>query len=184
MMAPLALGEITSLLRITGIWGLVSGSFVHRLAEKHDGDGLSILLQDSPKLYQVWRRISQLDSHFKEQEKELSVKTLYEVVDDYFNPSDEVIEKTPEFSSMHVRLLVTSIIIDLIGVASLGVPVIGQIFDIFWAPLSGYIIHRMYGVTLIAWFGVIEELLPFTDIIPTATIAWLYVYSGYFPGTV
>lgn len=51
-------------------------------------------------------------------------------------------------------------------------------FDLFWAPISGYIMTRMYKGTTGKIAGIInflEEILPL-DIIPTFTIMWIYTH--------
>ncbi|HRV56347.1 MAG TPA: hypothetical protein P5264_12510 [Mangrovimonas sp.] len=53
------------------------------------------------------------------------------------------------------------------------------IIDIVWAPLSGYLMSRMYKGTEGKVAGVIsfiEEIVPGLDIIPTFTIMWFYTY--------
>ena len=69
------------------------------------------------------------------------------------------------------KVLVMSIIFDLIGM----IPFI----DLVWAPISGYLITRLYKgkIGRIAGiFAFIEELIPGTDFIPTFTIMWFYTY--------
>ena len=51
--------------------------------------------------------------------------------------------------------------------------------DLVWAPLSGYLMTKMYKGTTGKVAGVItfiEEAFPFFDIIPTFTIMWVYTY--------
>jgi len=67
------------------------------------------------------------------------------------------------------------IILDLIGMASYLIPALGEFSDIIWAPISGFLFYKLFG----GRFGVIggvlnflEEIIPFTDIIPSFTIAW------------
>jgi len=53
------------------------------------------------------------------------------------------------------------------------------IFDIIWAPASGYLMSKMYKGTRGKVAGVvsfIEEIIPGFDIIPTFTIMWLLTY--------
>ena len=73
--------------------------------------------------------------------------------------------------------LLFCIVMDLIGYASYAVPVLGEISDIFWAPLSAIIFFLSFG----GWKGaiggignLIEEILPGTDFIPSFTIMWLF----------
>ena len=76
-------------------------------------------------------------------------------------------------------LLVFSIIIDVIGFSTYMVPVVGETFDLVWAPLSAFMIYAMYGrdAGLLAIVNLIEELAPGLDFIPTASIAWFYFYG-------
>lgn len=71
--------------------------------------------------------------------------------------------------------LALCIILDLIGYLSFSIPFIGEFSDIIWAPLSGIIFYSMFGGKMGVFggaFSFLEELLPFTDIIPTFTISW------------
>lgn len=75
--------------------------------------------------------------------------------------------------------LILSIIFDAIGMLSFVVPVFGETIDVIWAPISGLLLIIMYKGTvgkIAGLFGTIEELFPFTDIIPTFTITWFYMY--------
>ncbi len=75
--------------------------------------------------------------------------------------------------------LILSLIFDGIGMLSYIVPVFAESMDIIWAPLSGLLLVVMYkGIVgkIAGLFGAIEELIPFTDIIPTFTITWFYTY--------
>ncbi|MBU2938661.1 hypothetical protein KO494_03815 [Lacinutrix sp. C3R15] len=69
------------------------------------------------------------------------------------------------------KLLALSILLDAIGL----IPFI----DLVWAPLSGYIMTRMYKGEMGKIAGIItfiEEAIPGLDFIPTFTIMWLYTY--------
>jgi len=66
-----------------------------------------------------------------------------------------------------------SVVIDLIGVITYGVPFIGEIGDVVWAPISSSIIYYLYGNVLLSSVGFLEEIIPGTDFVPTATIGWL-----------
>lgn len=73
--------------------------------------------------------------------------------------------------------LVFCILMDLIGMASFSIPLIGEFADIIWAPLSAFIYYRAFGGKKAVFgsvFSFVEELLPGTDIIPTFTLTWLY----------
>ena len=71
--------------------------------------------------------------------------------------------------------IILSILFDVIGMASYFIPALGEFTDVVWAPISGYLFFTLFG----GRFGVIggvlnflEEIIPFTDIIPSFTIAW------------
>lgn len=75
--------------------------------------------------------------------------------------------------------LAVGIIFDLIGCISYLFPGIGEVTDIVWAPISAWLMTKMYHgkkgkVGAIITF--IEEAIPGLDIIPSFTIMWLYTY--------
>ena len=75
--------------------------------------------------------------------------------------------------------LILGIIFDLIGMISYIFPGIGETIDIIWAPISGFLLMKMYKGKVGKIAGVIsfiEEALPFVDIIPTFTLTWIYTY--------
>jgi hypothetical protein len=77
------------------------------------------------------------------------------------------------------KKLFLGIIFDIIGMSTYSFPLVGEIFDLIWAPISGILLAKMYKGkvgTIAGIFGFSEELLPFTDAIPTFTLTWIYVY--------
>ena len=77
------------------------------------------------------------------------------------------------------RDLILGILFDAIGMLSFTVPFIGEFSDIIWAPLAGFLMTWMYKGTIGKVGGTIaflEEILPFTDFIPTFTLTWIYTY--------
>ncbi len=67
------------------------------------------------------------------------------------------------------------IAMDLIGMASYVFPMVAEISDLVWAPVSALIFNRLFGGRLGMIGGVlnfVEEIMPVTDIIPSFTIAW------------
>lgn len=77
--------------------------------------------------------------------------------------------------------IVLCILLDLIGSASFSIPLIGEFSDVVWAPISAFLFYKMFG----GRFGIIgsvlnfvEEVLPFTDVIPSFTIAWVIRYMS------
>ncbi len=77
------------------------------------------------------------------------------------------------------RNLVLGILFDCIGMLSFAVPLIGEFSDVIWAPLAGFLMTWMYKGTIGRVGGVVtflEEILPFSDFIPTFTLTWIYNY--------
>ena len=72
--------------------------------------------------------------------------------------------------------LLASIVIDFIGVTSYFLFGLGEIMDIIWAPISAILNYLLYKNVWFSGMDFIEELLPFTDFIPTSTINWVYIY--------
>jgi len=78
------------------------------------------------------------------------------------------------------KLLLLSILFDGIGMLSFVIPLIGEFTDVIWAPLSSFLIYKMYrGVegkigSLVTF---VEEIGVFgTDFLPTFTLTWVYKY--------
>lgn len=64
-------------------------------------------------------------------------------------------------------------LLDAVGCISFAIPLIGDFSDIIWAPIAAIISYKMFGekrgkFTALTTFT--EEILPFTDIIPSFTI--------------
>ena len=78
-----------------------------------------------------------------------------------------------------VLYLVLSILLDAIGMISYLIPAFGEFSDFLWAPLSGWVMSRMYSNKqgkVAAVVQIIEELIPGFDVIPTFTIMWIYTF--------
>ena len=86
-----------------------------------------------------------------------------------------------QFNSRRTTHLIISIMLDILGMFTYALPVLGEIGDVVYAPFYGIAIFIMYrrkilpaalgGVT-----GAVEEFLPTTDFVPTATLMWIYTY--------
>ena len=75
--------------------------------------------------------------------------------------------------------LVFCIAMDVLGYATYALPGLGELGDIIWAPISGWIFYRTFGGWKGAFggmFNFVEEILPGTDFIPTFTFTWIYNY--------
>lgn len=71
------------------------------------------------------------------------------------------------------------LLFDGIGMLSFTIPGIGEFADVIWAPIAGYLMVKMYKGSsgkVAGIFTFLEELIPFTDIIPSFTLMWMYTY--------
>jgi len=87
-------------------------------------------------------------------------------------PTDDDVSVTkiePDFAK-----LLVCIAIDLIGTSSELVPGIGELTDVVWAPIAAVILRSLYGGNNVLFaLEFLEEILPFTDILPLATLSWV-----------
>ncbi len=77
------------------------------------------------------------------------------------------------------KILILGILFDSIGSASFLIPGIGEFSDVIWAPISAWLMLKLYkGNTgkIGAAVSFIEEALPMIDFIPSFTLMWLYTY--------
>ncbi len=77
------------------------------------------------------------------------------------------------------KLLIKGLVYDAIGMASGAVPLVGGFLDLLWAPYAAKKMSAMYPGKkgkLASAIVFLEEILPFSDIIPTFTLMWLYTY--------
>lgn len=59
------------------------------------------------------------------------------------------------------------------------IPFFGEFSDFIWAPVSGWIMSKMYSSKqgkMAAVIQTIEELIPGLDVIPTFTLMWIYTF--------
>lgn len=73
--------------------------------------------------------------------------------------------------------LLFCVVMDLLGYATYAIPILGELGDLVWAPLSALIFFRAFGGWKGAFGGIfnfVEEILPGLDFIPTFTITWLW----------
>ncbi len=77
------------------------------------------------------------------------------------------------------RQLLLGLLFDGIGMLSFAIPFVGEFSDIVWAPLSAWLMTRMYKGKIGQVAGIItfiEEIVPGLDLIPSFTLMWLYTY--------
>lgn len=118
---------------------------------------------------------------FKRKEREVvgftspNAKRLNELLNEVFKFGDmlpNIIEQGGAEGKKWVKLAIC-VAIDLVGSGSLGVPLIGDALDIVTAPVMAIMLQALFGNSLVTVGGFMEEILPGTDGIPTATLAWL-----------
>ncbi len=79
--------------------------------------------------------------------------------------------------NINLTKLVLSLLFDVIGMSSFVIPGIGEFSDVVWAPLSYWLMTKMYTGKIGQVSGVIslvEEAAPGLDFIPTFTLTWIY----------
>ena len=77
------------------------------------------------------------------------------------------------------KLLVKGLVLDGIGMLTMAIPFVGPFLDLLWAPYAAKQMQDMYPgkkgkIASVLVF--IEEVLPFTDVIPSFTLMYLYTY--------
>ena len=77
--------------------------------------------------------------------------------------------------------MISSVILDFLGMFTYAIPILGELGDIVFAPFYMIAIIVMYRKHLFSAFsggfvGFFEEILPGTDFFPTATIMWTYTF--------
>ena len=80
------------------------------------------------------------------------------------------------------KKLVKCVFLDLVGMSSAAIPVVGPLLDVIWAPIAASLSYKMFGnkrgkFTSLVTF--IEEILPVTDVVPSFTIfCFLFDFLG------
>jgi hypothetical protein len=87
--------------------------------------------------------------------------------------SDEILN---DFANRKRQDLMSSLAIDALGMATYLIPALGETADLVLAPIISILIYAVHKTTIGAIAGFLEEIIPFTDIIPSATIIWAYRY--------
>lgn len=87
--------------------------------------------------------------------------------------------KQLDYNSIRNKKLMLGLLLDGIGMLSFTIPLIGEFSDVVWAPLAGFLMTMMYKGRVGKVAGVltfVEEIIPFTDVIPSFTLTWFYTY--------
>lgn len=76
------------------------------------------------------------------------------------------------FTRRQLVKFVACVGLDLAGSSTYFLPGIGESLDFAYAPAQAVALKMLFNANNLALLGLAEELLPFTDVLPTATIAW------------
>jgi hypothetical protein len=78
-----------------------------------------------------------------------------------------------------IILLIFSLIFDFIGMLSFLIPILGEVMDVVWAPMSAiliFIMYRKHHGAIGGVLGFMEEIMPGADIVPMFTLMWVKKY--------
>jgi hypothetical protein len=76
---------------------------------------------------------------------------------------------TPDFTK-----LILCICIDIVGSANEAIPLVGELVDLVYAPIAALLLRQLFaGSNIVFLLEFTEEILPFTDVLPLATICWV-----------
>jgi len=142
VMMPFALSELVSVAKAIGIRrGLRTLVNSKSLTET---DGMTVLLWSSPKLSTAWMQFKAADARLGSMSGSLFRALL--APRQVLFPDEEAIRAAPEFRGEIAYKLVSAWLVDLVGIATFSVPVLGEVVDVLWAPVSAFLIQRMFGL--------------------------------------
>lgn len=78
------------------------------------------------------------------------------------------------------KLFIKGLAYDAIGMVTIAIPLVGPFLDLLWAPYAAGKMREMYPGNkgkIASVLVFIEEILPWTDVIPTFTLMYLYTYA-------
>ena len=84
-----------------------------------------------------------------------------------------------DLSASKNKHLILGLLFDGIGMLSFVIPGVGEFSDVIWAPIAAYLMLKMYkgnAGKIAGVFTFLEEIIPFTDFIPSFTMMWFYTY--------
>ena len=79
-----------------------------------------------------------------------------------------------QLTQRDLGLLALCVLIDVVGDSSW---LLGASSDLFWAPCSALLLQLLFDAPLLAATNFFKEILPFTDVLPVASLAWLFAYA-------
>ena len=69
--------------------------------------------------------------------------------------------------------LLLCVLIDAVGDSSFLIPGVGEVEDIAWAPISAFLMRKIFQSDIVGNIEFVKEILPFTDAIPLASSLWV-----------
>lgn len=114
-------------------------------------------------------------------------KFLLDVLDDDDNDNDSQITISKSRTTTKFRKaddppppvldftkLIFCICIDILGSSNEAMPLAGEFVDVIYAPIAALLLRQLFaGSNVVALLEFTEEILPFTDVLPLATICWV-----------
>ena len=86
--------------------------------------------------------------------------------------AQEVTPDADQIDFVQWAKLAACIGLDLAGDASELIPFLGEFTDVAFAPVEAALVFSLFKSPLLSGIGFVEEILPFTDVIPTFTLSW------------
>ena len=88
-------------------------------------------------------------------------------------------QELEQIQDNRINKLLLGLLFDGIGMISFSIPLLGEFSDVIWAPIAAFLMAKMYKgrvgkVASVLTF--VEEIIPFTDVIPSFTLTWIYTY--------
>jgi hypothetical protein len=106
-------------------------------------------------------------------------KFILNVLDDDANDDSQITTKfrkanDPPPPVLDFTKLIFCICIDILGSANEAIPLAGEFVDVIYAPIAALFLRQLFaGSNVVALLEFTEEILPFTDVLPLATICWV-----------
>ena len=99
--------------------------------------------------------------------KQNSLPTIYDENSAVYDRSNRSIS-----SEAWIKLLLC-LFIDLVGDTSFLLPGVGEAEDLLWAPVAALAVRKLFDSNFLTLLEFSKEILPVTDVLPVATLAWL-----------
>ena len=93
-------------------------------------------------------------------------------VSQFASTSADAAKRSKSNAQLDFGKLLICLLIDVVGTSSELIPFVGEATDLAWAPIAALGLRSLYGSNVVFGLELVEEILPFTDIIPLATICW------------